>query len=224
MHLRGPMNVSQLAVYQLPDEIHTMQKRTTVPFYNRRRALKQQEPPMATNVTTRPTQSTLSSWFDVSNKRTYNTTASCIPNIVTKTVTVKAVCSSTSTPQTSSNTTYVGPSLLCLPTSTTTSIIGSSPPRPDCPYEGHQDLDPIFQRPNGQVFVSPAPASAPTPVFQRLNGQPFDIPVPSPSSIVKRKGSDWSRIAYYTSTAPAQATGLSFMANLGDPQKSGTFD
>jgi hypothetical protein len=31
-------------------------------------------------------------------------------------------------------------------------------------------------------------------------------------------------VAYYTSTAPAQATGLSFLANVGDPQKSGTFD
>ena len=38
------------------------------------------------------------------------------------------------------------------------------------------------------------------------------------------EASDWSRVAYYTSIAPAQATGLSFLANLGDPQKSGTFD
>lgn len=35
---------------------------------------------------------------------------------------------------------------------------------------------------------------------------------------------DWNRVAYYTSTAPAQATGFSFLANLGDPKKSGTFD
>ncbi|KAF2800053.1 hypothetical protein K505DRAFT_293566 [Melanomma pulvis-pyrius CBS 109.77] len=34
----------------------------------------------------------------------------------------------------------------------------------------------------------------------------------------------WSRVAYYTSAAPAQATGFAFLANLGDPQKSGTFD
>lgn len=34
----------------------------------------------------------------------------------------------------------------------------------------------------------------------------------------------WSRVAYYTSTAPAAATGFAFLANLGDPQKSGTFD
>ncbi|ORY19425.1 putative TOS1-like glycosyl hydrolase-domain-containing protein [Clohesyomyces aquaticus] len=34
----------------------------------------------------------------------------------------------------------------------------------------------------------------------------------------------WGRIAYYTSTAPAEATGLAFLANLGDPRLSGTFD
>ena len=95
MHFRGPMNVSQLAVYQLPSERHTMQKRHTVPFYNRRRSLKERE--------TR---------FNAAFNR-------------------------------------------------------------DARYA----------------------ATA-----------------------------DWSRVAYYTSTAPAQATGLSFLANLGDPQKSGTFD
>ncbi|KAI4946771.1 hypothetical protein J4E91_006943 [Alternaria rosae] len=118
MHLRGPMNVSQLAVYQLPDEMHTMKKRTTVPFYNHRRSLEQPETTVATDATTRPTQSTSSGWFNLFNRNACTTTASC--------------------------------------TSTT--------------------------------------------------------------------ASDWGRIAYYTSTSPAQATGLSFMANLGDPQKSGTFD
>lgn len=34
----------------------------------------------------------------------------------------------------------------------------------------------------------------------------------------------WSRVASYTSAAPAEATGFAFLANLGDPQKSGTFD
>ncbi|KAJ4406767.1 target of Sbf [Didymella pomorum] len=31
-------------------------------------------------------------------------------------------------------------------------------------------------------------------------------------------------MAYYTSAAPAEATGFSFLANLGDPRQSGTFD
>ncbi|PVI08167.1 hypothetical protein DM02DRAFT_579331 [Periconia macrospinosa] len=40
----------------------------------------------------------------------------------------------------------------------------------------------------------------------------------------KAAGDTWGRIAYYTSEAPAEATGFAFTANLGDPQKSGTFD
>jgi hypothetical protein len=98
MHLRGPMNVSQLAVYQLPGDMHTLQKRNTVPFYSRRRA---------------------------ANKR-----------------------------------------------------------------------KPL---------------------------QPTTTPKPKREGM-ERDGADWSRVGYYTSTAPAQATGLSFLANLGDPQMSGTFD
>lgn len=211
-----------------------MQKRNTVPFYNRRRSLEQRETLIAKSDTVRRSQPTSPSWFNRLNKWTYNTTASCAPTTVTSTVTVKAVCSSTGTPPSASNTTYIGPALPCFPTSTATPIISSSPSKPDRTCSEDQKVDPVFQRPNGQVFVRPAPAlaSAPAPssiqdalpVFQRPNGQPFDMPVPSPSSIVKRQAADWSRVAYYTSTAPAQATGLSFMANLGDPQKSGTFD
>jgi hypothetical protein len=33
------MNVSQLAVYQIPSEALKMRKRASVPFYNRRRSL-----------------------------------------------------------------------------------------------------------------------------------------------------------------------------------------
>jgi hypothetical protein len=98
MHLRGPMNVSQFAVYQLPGDMHTLQKRSTMPFYMHQREL---------------------------NKR-----------------------------------------------------------------------EPI---------------------------QPTTTPEPK-REMMDRAGADWSRVAYYTSTAPAQATGLSFLANLGDPQMSGTFD
>ncbi|CAN9326863.1 unnamed protein product [Alternaria alternata] len=65
------MNVSQLAVYQLPDEVHTMQKRTTVPFYNRRRALEQRETPVISDTTATPTQSSSPSWLNRLNKWTY---------------------------------------------------------------------------------------------------------------------------------------------------------
>jgi hypothetical protein len=41
---------------------------------------------------------------------------------------------------------------------------------------------------------------------------------------VHPRAAGWSRVGYYTSSSPAQATGLSFLANLGDPRESGTFD
>jgi hypothetical protein len=66
------------------------------------------------------------------------------------------------------------------------------------------------------------------PIYESPNGQLYVPATPSPTQCAprnaKRQSDDWSRIAYYTSTAPAQATGLSFMANLGDPEMSGTFD
>ena len=127
MHLRGPMNVSQLAVYQLPDEVHTMQKRTTVPFYNPRRALEQRETPMISDTTAIPTQSSSPSWFNRLNKWTYSTTTGCTPATVTSTVTVKAACSSISIPQAAPNTTYIGPPLSCMTTSAAASIADPAP-------------------------------------------------------------------------------------------------
>jgi hypothetical protein len=41
---------------------------------------------------------------------------------------------------------------------------------------------------------------------------------------VSVRAAGWSRVAYYASTAPAQASGFAFLANLGDDRKSGTFD
>ncbi|KAI1515578.1 TOS1 [Pyrenophora tritici-repentis] len=138
MHLRGPMNVSQLAVYLLPSEAHFLRKRTTVPFYNHHRAIEKRE---------------------------------CLGVAINKTT----------------------------PTSS----------KPDCPCNEDNDKDdehdPVFERPNGQTFVIPKPS-------------PIKATVP----VEKRQGSNWSRVAYYTSASPAKATGISFQANLGDPAKSGT--
>ncbi|KAF1997624.1 hypothetical protein P154DRAFT_605306 [Amniculicola lignicola CBS 123094] len=47
---------------------------------------------------------------------------------------------------------------------------------------------------------------------------------PSATPVVHAAAAEWGRVAYYTSTAPAEATGLAFLANLGDPRLSGTFD
>ncbi|KAL6159953.1 target of Sbf [Exserohilum turcicum] len=200
MHLRGPMNVSQLAVYQLPGEAQRMQKRRTVPFYNRRRALKEQETLCNTTDSTNSARLAVSKWTTSVVKRTYNTTISWSRTTVTMTKTVTKKCDATDIPQPLPNTTYVGPPLPCFstpsPSSHSTWSSGSS-----------MSLDTLFQRPNGQAYVSP---TSPTSLGARQDS--------------KRQGANWRRVAYYTSSAPAQATGLSFMANLGDPAKSGTFD
>lgn len=197
------MNVAQLAVYQLPSEMHTMQKRTTIPFYNRRRALKQQEAPHNSTVITNTTRVSPWEWLTSLTKRTYNTTVSCIPTTVTSTRTVTTECHSTNAPPSTPDTTYIGPPLPCLPTASQVSDCTCS----NDPGDDNAGLDPVLQRPNGQAFVSPTPE-----------------PVQGTSQALKRQAAGWNRVAYYTSSAPAQATGLSFMANLGDPDKSGTFD
>jgi hypothetical protein len=215
MHLRGPMNVSQLAVYQLPDEVHTMKKRTTVPFYNRRRALKQPEASLGPNNTTSAAPSTTAGWLPFFKKRTYSNTTSLLPTttkspvIVTSTiatVTVTTVCPSASVAQPAPNTTYPGPPQPCFPTSAATPAGDPTPPISNCTCE-EKSPESVAKLLNGQtiVFSTPAPKT--------------NKPPPS-----KRQSPDWNRVAYYTSAAPAQATGLTFMANLGDPEKSGTFD
>ncbi|KAH8732758.1 putative TOS1-like glycosyl hydrolase-domain-containing protein [Phaeosphaeriaceae sp. PMI808] len=181
MHIRGPMNVSQLAVYQLPGEVHTLQKRKSVPFFNRRRALNKREADPATQA---PFQDTRQGLF--LEKRTSNTTASYNRR------TVMITTGSTTTTEPNRNTTRSGPLPSFMPTSNTPdpdTILSSS----GCTYRG-----------------TPPPANQSSLKPVREN--------------VRRTGADWSRVAYYTSAAPAQASGLSFLANLGDPQKSGTFD
>ena len=152
MHLRGPMNVSQLAVYQLPSEMHTLQKRNTVPFYNRLRALRQRDIFRSIGTSSERRHSSSTHEAQILDKRTYNMTKSS--NFLKF-----------------------------------TSVQSSE--------EQHQ------------IIATPTPTSNANMSHKRDNVQAV---------------ADWSRVAYYTSAAPAQATGFSFLANLGDPQKSGTFD
>lgn len=155
MHLRGPMNVSQLAVYQLPGEMHTMQKRNTVPFFNRQQSLRKRNAQFKAQVPI--SEAHQHSLFDEQKRR--NSTRAVLPT---------------------QNTTYAELDPTCQPTPASTSLEAS--------------LSAQGSNPRGR------------------------------RGVFRRAGSDWSRVAYYTSTAPAQATGFSFLANLGDPQKSGTFD
>ena len=205
MHLRGPMNVSQLAVYQLPSEIHTLQKRNTVPFYNRRRALNKRQTDFTAQVPFQDADPSLPL-----EKRTFNTTTSCSPRTVTTTVTVTD-CEPdrpTSTIEPLQNTTYVGTLLPCMPTPSPSSP-GANLSAPNCTCEN----PPTPSMSSEQQLV----ASTPLPVKRTSAAD-------GKHTFNRRAAADWSRVAYYTSAAPAQATGFSFLANLGDPQKSGTFD
>ena len=179
MHLRGPMNITQLAVYQLPSDMHTLQKRDSVPFYNRRTAKKRESNLQA---------------------RTFNTTKGCGPVTVTTTITITSCEPEQATNTPPPYTTYVGPPLPCLPSSSSTTS--------EYPQAHSNWTNNVYQP--AAVAVEHPEAAGPTPA--------------TAPAAAKRAAADWSRVAYYTSSAPAQATGLSFLANLGDPQKSGTFD
>jgi len=153
MHLRGPMNISKLAVYQLPSEVHKTRKRNTVPFYGSPWAMNQQST-KGTGGITQPSRATKGRWAQFFGTRTSNTTADLPPVTLDET----------------------------LPSAITSSSLTTDTPNP-----------------------------APTSPHVRRR-------------IIERAAASWNRVAYYTSTAPAQATGLSFLANLGDPRQSGTFD
>ncbi|OAL55744.1 hypothetical protein IQ07DRAFT_618163 [Pyrenochaeta sp. DS3sAY3a] len=201
MHLRGPMNISQLAVYQLPGEMHAMEKRSTVPFYNRRRAaMPQGSIDMEILTEGSSVSDTHDMWF--LDKRTDNSTRSCSRSTVTSTVTVTS-CPRTRTSMPSQNTTYIGPPLPCLPTPNP-QVTDVASPLSNCPCRNAK----ASQNPS-EIIPRLAPASIMNPLAKRQQDN---------------AAGDWNRVAYYTSSAPAQATGLSFLANLGDPRKSGTFD
>lgn len=204
MHLRGPMNVSQLAVYQLPGDSQALQKRNTVPFYNRRRAINKRGARF-----TSPGDMVNLHQTQFLDSQALNSTTSCSPKTVTSTITVIGcgAARSTSIPPRPQNTTYIGP-LPCLPTPTPSSSTLDETVQ-DCAYNESIQTAAISQK---------QPVNTTTPSLVK------PIPTSAQESVVRRAAPDWSRIAYYTSTAPAQATGLAFLANLGDPARSGTFD
>lgn len=213
MHLRGPMNVSQLAVYQIPSEALKMRKRDSVPFYNRQRALKQR------NVDAAEIHHLDDIDHPVSlDKRTWTTTSNCGSVLTVTSTVVVTDCrdrfkdASASLP----NTTYVGPSLTCLPTpdvrhTTAAALLTPATSLSDfnCTFQDPMTLAKDLER---QPKVTPlsVSAQASTPTIDTAE--------------IRKRAAAWSRVAHYTSAAPAEATGFSFLANLGDPQKSGTFD
>jgi len=211
MHLRGPINVSQLAVYQLPSEMHSLRKRNTVPFYNRRQPLKQRDGSHMTDETTGRVSTSKTPWVPFFNKRC-ETTTSCTQLTVTSTITVTD-CTTSATVEPRENITYIGPPVPCLPTSEPLPVTANDPPlETSCGC----NTSTVIGRHHSYPTLAPTTAVAST-VYTDTVWKRDDVHVADSAP-------DWSRVAYYVSTAPAQATGLSFLANLGDPQKSGTFD
>ncbi|KAF2869559.1 putative TOS1-like glycosyl hydrolase-domain-containing protein [Massariosphaeria phaeospora] len=124
MHLRGPMNVSKLAVYMLPGDFYSPQKRATIPS-------------------------------DVLD-------AGHIPDAV--------------------------------------------------------------DGPVAHVALAEPAKEVDLPVIRFLNNSTVQKRTGPGSCSIIAAAPPWSRIASYTSAAPAAATGFAFLANLGDERKSGTFD
>lgn len=190
------MNVSQLAVYQIPSDAQKMQKRNTVPFYNRWRALRKRD--MARDVAIVDEHPQLAD-TDISlrSEQTMDSTTNCRRLTVTPTIIAKA-CATSDPPS---------PHFLAVEPSTSItnrsySVSGST----------YKNLPSIARPTEVQAEIT---SSLTATLNVEAIPKRHDVHVAA---------MDWSRVAFYTSAAPAQATGLSFLANLGDPQKSGTFD
>jgi hypothetical protein len=205
------MNISQLAVYQLPSDMHTMQKRDTIPFYNRRRTLHLWDSESTVGgALANHSHPLFHSKKPLSTTTDCATIASCTPWTTTVTVTVTDCEPERPTEiiGATQDTPYVDPRLPGMPTPTP-SISSASLPDLDCQCKTFSPLAKAHEHPVTATVTSPSIEQA-------------DV---APEKSLKRRADvNWSRVAYYASTAPAQATGLSFLANLGDPQKSGTFD
>lgn len=210
MHLRGPMNVSQLAVYQVPSEASKMRKRNTVSFSGRRRALKQRG-----SDTTEERHSDESNHLLSFDKRKRATTTDCSSTHTVTSTMIVANCGESSVGALP-NTNYIGTPLPCLPTPaiqptrvTPLNMPIAQSPSPDCTCSSPTIITEIFER-HPTAVMDPMPSYSSNTIIEEPE--------------VRRRDVAWERVAYYTSTAPAQATGFSFLANLGDPRQSGTFD
>jgi hypothetical protein len=216
MHLRGPMNISQLAVYQMPNEALKMRKRNTVPFYNQQTTLGQRGP--SDTVESYHSTDTLQVSHRRQQTQAPNNDCGSAPTVTsTVYVTNCGKQNLSSITSSSSNAVCVDPPSPSLHASgsqymtndtTNASCIGSS--RPTCTYQASTLLTKDFERqpPVATGLLTTTQSARPT----------------NDHAKVGKRAAAWDRIAYYTSSAPAQTTGFSFLANLGDPQKSGTFD
>ncbi|KAF2682527.1 hypothetical protein K458DRAFT_444167 [Lentithecium fluviatile CBS 122367] len=275
MHLRGPMNVSKLAVYKLPD--FSISKRSNTKFENNERKA---EPPSeeadATEVEVLGSTTTLEKRWICEHTPTVTITvhtsgstcgvapppppapsapalvpapvappppppapAPAIPSpppaathtqpaLTTTVRDTTTICpkSSTSagiapTGELLANSTLHDPSCPCQTTLETRISSADAPPPSSSPCSSYPSEGMMTTQ------VLPLKRGEQTPV-ESSTYTPATTPIPQPlrpsDDVKKATPCTWERVAYYTSAAPAAATGFAFLANLGDPQKSGTFD
>jgi hypothetical protein len=197
MHLRGPINVSQIAVYTLSDAASVVRRRE--PSFSHDR---QKLPFEALKASRRRTSNLPSVQHnDAPTGRELNITCS---NWSSHNPDAEHAAESSMSCHTSA--------ALVTTHTTTTTIFDTS----NC---GTSCLHTITSPRNTFTMSSPAPSTLLTVAVQ---SKPTTTTVPELEATVAAAA--WERVAYYTSTAPAEATGFAFLANLGDEQKSGTFD
>ncbi|KAF2266061.1 hypothetical protein CC78DRAFT_615368 [Lojkania enalia] len=86
--------------------------------------------------------------------------------------------------------------------------------------------EPIPPKPSSSIFTRKPVYPHPPRIAQPKATDPPASPdhASRTTEKVSKRAAGWDRVAYYTSTAPAEATGIVFLANLGDDRVSGTFD
>jgi hypothetical protein len=244
MHLRGPMNISQIAVYTLQSTVGRRKTQDDVSKnleYHEKYLPKRLETPILSDEV--PTVSALYSEDlfvrhsikshppprHYTPKSSVSPTATCTPTpCIISTVT-------TTTFVTATNCVMVCPALYAQPTSTPPSADLSPSPSPSqqgasqshapCTCDGSASNDTTTSSPtNWTDYTATVPSSVRAPLPSTLITLTRPATSASASPLEARQGAAWRRVAYYTSAAPAEATGISFLANMGDPQRSGTFD
>lgn len=247
MHLRGPMNVSQIAVYSLGSSISKRPKQRSA---LQKGYINEDEGELPGHAVVRESHANPSltspgqaedlvlRWANeslaapTSQTLAYSTPPNYNPTECGTTVTMTRTITSIAT----------SCEMRCAPIE-----IQSTSAKPS------KGLSPLPSVSHSSFIQSEAPCSCTTqiptvtsffPINVTIDVPSIDVPtriqVSTPSTfvtIVKRStqtltspqevtatAAIWKRIAYYTSTAPPEATGFAFLANLGDDRKSGTFD
>ncbi|KAF2736585.1 hypothetical protein EJ04DRAFT_521802 [Polyplosphaeria fusca] len=192
MHLRGPMNISKIAIYTLSASASNVESERSdiLPERSQRTGRQAQAAPLGQLLSRRraqPSTTSRPSHYSASieaNPQHFNTRWFKKSD--------SGICSTQLQPVTITETVYL-PETACECIASTanenTTILATDPYSTGCPTSSEPTVSLAISRPT-----------------------------------VAARAVGWNRIASYTSAAPAEATGIVFLANLGDERKSGTFD